>query len=472
MVRFILNNKLIHTESPPGMTILDFIRYDEGLKGTKIGCREGDCGACTVIEGELINNALNYKTIVSCLTPLGNINGKHIVTIEGVNMAAPSPIQDALIKNNGTQCGFCTPGFVISLTAFLLSDDNSYEKARAAIDGNICRCTGYKSIEHAAKEISDLKSKYKSENSLDYLVRKGFIPAYFQSIQERLSQIPDSNKNPKDAQIIVGGGTDLMIQKPDEVYEQELGILSGSGNNSEITIEENSCTIIGGATATDIMQSELLQDYFPNIQDHFKLISSTPIRNMGTLAGNIVNASPIGDLSIFFLALDANLILLDKVGAERIIRLRDFFVAYKKLKLKKDELIKSVVFQLPDKFTLFNFEKVSKRQFLDIASVNSAIKLKFKNQKIIDAHLSAGGVNPIPFYLKNASEFLLGKAIAPDTVIQVNEIAQKEILPISDIRGHKDYKSLLLRQLIFAHFIELFPDKIYLSDLLQKISHE
>lgn len=472
MVRFILNNKLIHTESPPGMTLLDFIRNDEDLKGTKIGCREGDCGACTVIEGELINNALSYKTIVSCLTPLGNINGKHIVTIEGINMSTPSPVQDALIKNNGTQCGFCTPGFVISLTSFLLSDDHGYEKARAAIDGNICRCTGYKSIEHAAKEISNLKSKIKSENRLDYLVQKGFIPAYFQSIRERLSQIQDSNNNTKDDQVIIGGGTDLMVQKPDEVYEQELWILSGSGNNSEITVEKDSCTIGGGATATDIMQSELLQNYFPNIQDHFKLISSTPIRNMGTLAGNIVNASPIGDLSIFFLALDANLILLAKDGAERKIRLKDFYIAYKKLKLEKDELIKSVVFQLPDKFTFFNFEKVSKRQFLDIASVNSAIKLKIKDHKIIDAQLSAGGINPIPSYLKTASEFLLGKDITHETIIRVNEIAQKEILPISDIRGHKDYKRLLLRQLIFAHFIELFPDKINLADLLQKISHE
>lgn len=469
MITFILNDTLIHTDNPAGMTLLDFIRYQQNLKGTKVGCREGDCGACTVLEGRIVNNAVKYNTIVSCLTPLGNVRGKHIVTIEGLNLEKLSPVQHALVEHNGTQCGFCTPGFTVSLTAFLLSDyDSNIENAIAAVDGNICRRTGYKSIERAANELIDLKEKIDKTEPVKWLVSKKYLPEYFNSIGKRLKDIQNVTKPNKNAKIIVGGGTDMYVQKPDELMEQDLVFIPRNSESGKIIVTDKRCSISGEATTSDIMESKELQKHFLQLRKHFKLISSTPIRNIGTLAGNIVNASPIGDLSIFFLALDADLILSNKDKKERKLKLKDFFLSYKKLDIMDDDLIEAIEFLLPVKSDHFNFEKVSKRQYLDIASVNSAIKLAIENGIIIEAHLSAGGISPVPLYLKKTSAFLVDKEINAETIINANAIAQEEISPISDIRGSADYKRLLLRQLIFAHFIELFPNEISINVLLQQ----
>lgn len=469
MITFILNDKFIQTDKPAGMTLLDFIRYEMDMKATKIGCREGDCGACTVLEGKLFGDQVKYQTIVSCLTPLGNVHGKHIVTIEGINMAKLSPVQHMLVEHNGTQCGFCTPGFVISLTAFLLSTEKAgAEDAIAAIDGNICRCTGYKSIERAADGLALLKAESGNLDPQDWMIQKGYLPDYFNDIPRILEKIKLQPKPTRANGRIMGGGTDLMVQQPDEIFEQELDLFFDNSDLKQIEIIDGYCKIGAEVTASQIIESPILHKYFPKLKQHFKLISSTPIRNMGTLAGNIVNGSPIGDLSIFFLALNAD-IFLSLNSKKRKLPLKDFFLDYKKLNKSDNEFIESIGFLLPDNSNYFNFEKVSKRQYLDIASVNSAISLKMDGHTITSAHVSAGGVSPVPLYLKKTSAFLKGKSISTETIIGVNAIAQEEISPISDIRGSKEYKRLLLRQLIFAHFIELFPEKILVSDLLNLV---
>ena len=185
MIRFILNNQDINTDISPGTTLLDFIRYQQHLTGTKIGCREGDCGACTVLKGELKEDgSLDYQTIVSCLTPIGNVHHKHVVTIEGLNQIDLNPVQQAICDENGTQCGFCTPGFIVSLTGFCLSNKpSSPANAIAAIDGNICRCTGYKSIERAAKLVSTLMEENTGKDStIDFLQTIKILPGYFSGI--------------------------------------------------------------------------------------------------------------------------------------------------------------------------------------------------------------------------------------------------------------------------------------------------
>jgi xanthine dehydrogenase small subunit len=189
------------------------------------------------------------------------------------------------------------------------------------------------------------------------------------------------------------------------------------------------------------------------------LISSEPIRNIGTVAGNIVNASPIGDLSIILLALNSEITILDG-DRKKSQPLKDFFLGYKQLNLQKGELVESFSFPILNKPYHFNFEKVSKRTHLDIASVNSAILIKVENDKILECHLSAGGVSPIPLYLKETSKFLVGKTISTETLHQANKVLQAEISPIGDIRGSIEYKRLLLKQLVFAHFLKLFPHLI------------
>lgn len=467
MIEFILNDTLIRTDKPPGMSLLDFIRVEMGLTGTKIGCREGDCGACTVMAGELTDGRVKYKSIVSCLTPLGNVQAKHVVSIEGLQQEKLSPVQQAIVDHSGTQCGFCTPGFVMSLFTHSLSDDVSdFKKTLASIDGNICRCTGYKSIEKAAKEIWELNQTKKDKDAVEWMVENKYLPSYFSSIHDRLAAIISSDQSVHGKGVIFGGGTDLMVQKADDIAEAQLHLIAVKGVTNGIQIKKDLCVISAQMTANDLMQSDELKQYFPKIETHFKLISSTQIRNMGTLGGNIINASPIGDLIIFFLALDAKLLISSANGEQRALALKDFYSGYKQLDIQETEYLVEISFCLPEQGAHFNFEKVSKREHLDIASVNSAIMIDIENKLIGRIHLSAGGIAPIPMYLKKTCEYLQGKKPDIENLVHANEILQGEISPISDIRGSEEYKRLLLRQLFYAHFIELFPGELNLEVLL------
>ncbi len=459
MIEFILNRQKIRTELPSGTTVLDFVRYHQHLFGTKIGCREGDCGACTVLVGSLENGDLKYQTMTSCLMPLSNAQGKHIVTIEGVNMEKLSPVQQAMVENNGTQCGFCTVGFVMSLTAFALSENITYELAIAAFDGNICRCTGYKSIERAAYDIvQNLQSKPEKER-LKWLVETGFIPAYFLAIEAQLKELKKNRNTPENVEnqtVIVGGGTDLFVQKPEELRREKMINFYDQPQLNQIKSKDGKCFIGASTTVTDLEKSKLMLSIFPDLKSYTKLVASTPIRNMATNAGNFINASPIGDMSIFFLALDAEIVLNNNLK-KRNIKLKDFFLDYKKLDKESEEFIETIVFEIPGKNAAFNFEKVSKRTHLDIASVNSACLMEIVDGTVIKIHLSAGGVGPIPKYLKETCAFMNGEKIDQNLIEDAIKIMQQEIAPISDARGSAEYKRLLLRQLFIAHMIKFFP---------------
>jgi len=461
LIKFILNNKEINTDLPSGITLLDFIRYHQHLMGTKIGCREGDCGACTILIGELNDEKMSYRSATSCLTPLGNANEKHIVTIEGINMNSElNPIQQAMYDESATQCGFCTPGFVMSLAGFCLSDKKATtENAIAAVDGNICRCTGYKSIERAATKIATIMQKRRNDDFIQFVTEQNILPNYFGTIKSRLKNIQNIQLSIDNYQLstqFVGGGTDLYVQKHDEMVDADSKYMLNKKELKEITKEENKCIIGSACTVTDLSESKIMQNYFPDLNKYIKLISSTPIRNIATIAGNFVNASPIGDLTIFFLALNTQLVLTDGKNKREVL-LRNFYKGYKKLDKKPEEYIEKICFELPDKNTKFHFEKVSKRTHLDIASVNTAISITIQNDVILNANLSAGGVGPIPQFLEKTSQFLKGKKISEELIIEAIEIVQTEITAISDARGSEAYKRLLLSQLIKAHFITLFP---------------
>jgi len=477
MIKFILNNQTVETDLPKGTTVLDFVRYHKNLKGTKIGCREGDCGACTILVGELTSEKLRYRTMTSCLMPIANADGKHIVTIEGINKidGGLTPVQNAMVETSGTQCGFCTVGFVMSLTNFCIDDTpKTDEMAISAIDGNICRCTGYKSIERACASLSEqLAVSSEQNNSLETAIAKEVVPQYFDSIKQKLLNLKETNNSsPLTAHrsLFVSGGTDLYVQRPEKMAHSEAENLFDNADLRFINETDESIEIGASVVVTDLLESDIFNRLFPNLYKHLKLVSSTPIRNMATLAGNFVNASPIGDMTAWFLALDAEIVF----NSERTIALKDFYLGYKQLAKSEDEFISKIRFQTD--FTHFNFEKVCKRTYLDIASVNTAISLRVSSPTVMEglsdsalahtratdktiieqAHVSAGGVFATPLYLRKTSEFLKGKEISAETIAQANEIVQTEISPISDVRGTAEYKRLLLRQLFTAHFVELF----------------
>ena len=234
--------------------------------------------------------------------------------------------------------------------------------------------------------------------------------------------------------------------------------------SSKIKEENGKCFIGAKATVSDFINSEVISKYFPSLEENLKLFGSLPIRNRATLGGNIINASPIGDMTNILLALDSTL-NLRKDNSLRKTRLRDFYKGYKLLDMQEDELLEEITFDLPSKNSKFNFEKVSQRTYLDIASANSSMYIESDNGKISKCSISAGGVAPIPLYLKQTSEFLNGKEIEYNNISEAVELALTEISPITDARGSAEYKSLLLRQLIFAHFIKLFPEKISIKEI-------
>lgn len=463
LIKFILNNKNLATSAPAGMTLLDFVRYHQHLNGTKVGCNEGDCGACTMLIGELKNNDLQYRSLTSCLTPLGNVHGKHVVTIEGLNMKGLNPIQQAMYDESATQCGFCTPGFVVSLAGFCLSNKTATaQNAIAHIDGNICRCTGYKSIERAAGKVAQLMQTRDHQAPTAFVTEQKILPAWFAEIKQRLYELHtelNGELHPSTATEWVGGGTDVYVQKHDVMQEASIRFLLDEQQLKGIRQSGNRCILGASTTVTELSESLVMQQHFPRLKEHLKLVSSTPIRNIATVGGNLINASPIGDLTIFLLALDAMLVFSNGEQTRELL-LRQLYKGYKTLDKQPGEQLQSISFELPGSNTYFNFEKVSKRTNLDIASVNSAMCLTIKENKIQHIRISAGGVAPVPTLLEKTNTFLQGKPINDITINEAIAIAQTEISPISDARGTSDYKRLLLGQLIKAHFITVAENAI------------
>ncbi|MGI4865741.1 MAG: FAD binding domain-containing protein [Janthinobacterium lividum] len=501
MISFYLNDQPIHTAEPQASALLDFVRYHEHLTGTKIGCREGDCGACTVLVGELAADGqrIAYQSMTSCLTPLGNMHGKHVVTVEGINQASGqlTPVQQAIVDHNGSQCGFCTIGFVMSLTGHSLGAQPATEQnTRAAMDGNICRCTGYKSLERAAAQLATELAERPSTNSVQWLSEKQFVPAYFEEMPARLAvlraetaeaeataapanghatnghatlvstspnghaQSQNGHTNgtfPHASHPLLSGGTDLLVQQLDILRQQPVRLIFDQSGRRGIRKDGGRVVLGAATTASQLLESEVMLGLLPRLPEYLKLVSSTPIRNMGTVAGNFVNASPIGDLTILFLALGADVTLLSAAGASRLLLLAELYIGYKKLAKTADEQVTEISFPAPQASDLFNFEKVSKRTHLDIASVNTAAWLRLENGIISVARLSAGGVGPVPLLLARTSDYLVGRELSAETVAGANEVMQEEISPIGDVRGTAAYKRLLLRQLLFAHFLRFAP---------------
>jgi len=256
--------------------------------------------------------------------------------------------------------------------------------------------------------------------------------------------------------VFLGGGTDLYVQQHEKMVHSNIDFLLNNPALKGIRQEGNKCIIGASATVTELVESAVFRQAVPGFENFAQLVSSTPIRNIATLAGNFSNASPIGDLTVIFLALDATL-QLRKGNNTREVALQQFFEAYKQVDKTKEEYIEKISFEIPRNKYLFNFEKVSKRRNLDIASVNAAVKIEMNGDIVLSASLSAGGVAPVPFFLQHASALLKNKKIDEYLVDEVVEAARREVTPISDARGTAAYKKQLLGQLIKAHFIQLFP---------------
>ncbi len=447
---FVLNTEMVTLDVPTGRPLLDAIRVDADLKGTKHACREGDCGSCVVLVGEPTFGTVRYRAMTSCLIPVAAAAGCHVITVEGLDPGRIGPLQQPFVDEGASQCGFCTPGFLVSLAGHLLNCATwDVEPAFNSLAGNICRCTGYASIQRATARVLDLVRERIAidEPRFAALVREGYLPAALRDARALALDL-ETAADGAGGDRPVAGGTDLYVQRPGDFSFADVTLVRT--RRAGIRIEGDEIVLAGTATAEDMKQSPELASELGGMARPMDLMGSLPIRERATIAGNFVNASPIGDMTAIFMALDAELELIGD-GGRRRLPLRSFYLGYKSLDLRPGELVESIrIRRRPG--LLFNFEKVSKRTHLDIASVNSAAALRLENGVIVSAGLSAGGVAPVPLALVATEALLIGRAPDAETARTAARCAADEATPIDDVRGSADYKRLLLRQLVLAHF--------------------
>ena len=482
-VTFWINDRLIETEAPDGMLVLDFLRKNRFLTGTKEGCKEGDCGACSIVLGELKDGAIHYQPVTSCLVPLGEMHGRHVVSIEGLNLKTKlNPVQQAMVDRCGSQCGFCTPGFIVSMCWYMMAsgdEEPSLKGFQRAFSGNLCRCTGYTSINRASEDLvaqfgagGRLEDIWKADDRIQALADAGLLPAYFTEMADRLAAIEpieeERHDNAVDAEFFVAGGTDLYVQRGEELPRTNVKILNRHPEMKGITRDEDAGIFRVGALMTfeEFGQHPEIQAIMPRMDHYLFLIASLPLRIRATLAGNIINASPIGDMTNLLLALDTTLVFHDGAD-ERKVEMKNFFKGYKVFDKKPNEIMTELLIPIPEEGTKIHWEKVSKRKCLDISTVCSGAKLRINDDGVIEeASLTVGGVAAVPLWLKETAQFLVGKTLDADTVRAGLAVAHTEMSPISDVRGSADYKRLLAHQLLSAHFTELYPDRVSFDALM------
>nr|WP_320016491.1 FAD binding domain-containing protein [uncultured Desulfobacter sp.] len=433
-----------------------------GLYGTKEGCREGECGACTVILGRIPQ--ITYRPMPSCLMPAGQLDNTHLVTIEGLQGEKPNRLQQAFINQGATQCGFCTPGFILSLTGYLLEGRTvTVQGAIDALGGNLCRCTGYGTIRRAVEETVELLLG--KVPSLQGLIEMDLLPAYFAIIPQRLENL--RRKSPEDSpdltferfeknHPLIAGGTDLYVQRGDALNKSAPRFLIPE--SEPIRVEEGMIEIPASATMEQLRRDPHFIDQFPGWREKLLFIASHTLRNRATLGGNIVNASPIADCAVLLLALDGQIQLVSSEGARRRFPLREFFLGYKELDLKSDEIVEAFLVTKQGETQLWNYAKVSKRERLDIAGCNSAAVFTVNNGAFASVGLALGGVAPIPFTARRTMTWLRGKPLSKQTFLGSMKVLQEEISPIDDVRGSAGYKRRLASALMADHYLNCFSD--------------
>lgn len=463
---FYLNGQRQVVEGPATqMTLSDYIRTEVHLSGTKIVCAEGDCGACSVLRHSG-DDSKDYQTINSCVTLLAQIDGMSIFTVEGLkSQNGLNEVQNQMLQCHGSQCGFCTPGFVMSLTGLVekkisLNEKKIYSKeAQNHLTGNLCRCTGYAPIMEAATKIdlsrcSSLKERLTEhqlhdlkENQAEalHIQSKDFI--YFAPVKvEDALHLLKQNPGLK----ILGGCTDLgVLHNKRKIKLDQILSLSKIASLKEIS--ENNGTISVGASVTLSELRNFLKGRCDEFVHYLDLFASPAIKNMATVIGNIANASPIGDTPTALMALGAILHLEGPQG-KRSLSLSDFFISYKKTHLLPGEILTKLTFNLPSPKAIIKFYKNSNRKDLDISALNLAAFIEWEDasKKVIkDFRLAAGGVGPIPMRLKETEKSFM---VEMDTQKSL-KILQQEITPISDLRASSSYRRIVLENM-FRQFLK------------------
>ena len=473
-IKFIFENKIHEIENPDSNeTILNYVRLKLKKTGTKEGCAEGGCGACTVVLGELNNNKIIYKAINSCIAFVPSLEGKQLLIVEDLISKNGSlhPVQNAMVKYHGSQCGFCTPGFVMSLFS-MYKNYSSYKNKiiQDSIAGNLCRCTGYKPIINAAKSLNNqsqldqfekkktktvsLLKKIKPKNIfINNSNKKYFAPRNISELKKVIKKYPNAK--------LLSGGTDLSLIVTKEKKDIDNIIYLNSINELNY-IKENNKHIEVGATTPLVKVESIIKKYYPDFNSILKRYGSVQIRNVATIAGNIATASPIGDTLPLLLSLDATVVLTD-IKKKTIIPLKNFFVSYRKTKLKAGQFISSIKIPIFKK-NIFKAYKISKRIDDDISTVCGSFNLEIINKKIKNIRIAYGGMSSIPKRAINCEKTLLNSNFSEAVIVKATKILEKDFDPIDDMRASRNYRMKIAKNLLLKCFLEIKNNKIIRLD--------
>ncbi len=483
-VRFLLDGDVITLDHvDPTRTVLQMLREDLHRIGTKEGCAEGDCGACTVVLAELdaSHEGLTFRAVNACIQFVPTLDGKKLITVESLSQPGQPlhPVQQALVEQHGSQCGFCTPGFVMSLFAlYKTQQDPNRKEIDQALSGNLCRCTGYRPIVDAAtamyglgdtvdapaqnwmtcsfatagshapasgeqETIDLLRSLVRRDTlALSHGQRRYFAPVSIEALAELKLAHPDA--------CLLAGGTDVGLWVTKQQRDLEQVIYTGNVRElRHMEVQDNILQIGAAVTISDAMAT--LTRHFPALEKLFIRFASPPIRNAATLGGNITNGSPIGDSMPALIAAGASL-LLRRGNETRMMPLEEYYLGYQQTALRDGEFLQSVHVPLPAPGTTLHAYKISKRFDQDIAAVCAAFSLTLENGKVSAARVALGGVAAIPLRVGDCEQAMLGRDWNEATVRSAMAALEHALKPIGDMRASARYRQLLSRNLLYRFF--------------------
>ena len=443
-IRFLVNGREHRAAGATAFTTLaNYLRQDAAATGTKIVCEEGDCGACTV----LVRRGGEFLPVNACILSLIQLDGASIVTVEGLGM---NPVQQSMMQCHGAQCGYCTPGFVVAMSALFETCDRVDEKqVRDGLTGNLCRCTGYEPIIKAAMTAPAPEKKLRDiyPQTLDaddpVHVENFFAPA---TLADAISF-----KRDHAGCTIVQGATDVGVWINKRAFSAPAMLSLGKiGELDEL--RDDGGAVVAGANVTLAQFEAFIADKIPELYRILNIFGSPQIKNAGTLVGNIANGSPIGDTLPYLFVTGAELELSGSNGT-RTVAVPDFYLGYKKFDLRPDEIIVRV--RVPVVADTLKLYKVSRRKDLDISAFTAAIRLRTSDGHINSATIAYGGVAPTVVRLPKTESFLAGKPINLGTFEEAGRIARGEVKPISDVRGGADYRAQLAENILPKFYYEV-----------------
>lgn len=426
--------------------MIDILREDMHMTGTKEGCGAGDCGACTIL--------VDGKNMLACLMLAPQLEGRNVTTIEGLAAAGKiHPLQEAFIEYGAVQCGFCTPGMVMAAASFLMNNPQPERtEIQDALSGNLCRCTGYQKIVEAVEKASKhpLAGVPANKQNSTELVQD--VPAFQVTVlPNTLNELFEAvNRQPN--AILYAGGTDLLVKlRNSNAYKHSTLIcLERIKELKSIYRERNATVFIGaGCTHSQLLSDPLIQQRFPILIKALKSLGSPPIRNMGTIGGNICTASPAGDTLPVLYVLDAEVEIRSE-GKSRCIPIKDFIVGPGKTTLEKNEILYGLWLKNNNDYNIHHFEKVGQRRSLAISIASLAVLIRTTETGIVEkARFAWGSVGPAIVTSEDAETAITGKPLSEETLKALMPIIGRTVSPIDDIRASAEYRRIVAQNLLF-----------------------